>query len=159
MNDTTSERNHQRSTTCPSIIHQQSQTEKKSDRADHCFTRRRKRCWNPARIYELKNRKNEHAIFWTKNQICNSKTCKPSSLREEVPQRNRDSRNGTFAPNPYVEDNFIKQTTKAYLQNKTTVVDRAKNNIFGKLWKCRRLQDVHIIYEQKTLLVRLKLWS
>jgi hypothetical protein len=30
------------------------------------------------------------------------------------------------------------------------VVDRTKNNIFAKLWKCRRLQDVHIIYEQKT---------
>jgi len=75
---------------------------------------------------------------------------KPSSLREEVPQRNRDSRNGTFALKPYVEDNFIKQTTKAYLENKTTVVDRTKNNIFAKLWKCRRLQDVHIIYEQKT---------
>jgi hypothetical protein len=25
------------------------------------------------------------------------------------------------------------------------VVDRTKNNIFAKLWKCRRLQDVHII--------------
>jgi hypothetical protein len=60
---------------------------------------------------------------------------KPSSLREEVPQRNRDSRNGTFALKPYVEDNFIKQTTKAYLENKATVVDRTKNNIFAKLLK------------------------